>query len=306
MSFDKLQERIDALQNPTVAGLDPTLDYVPPRMLQKHIAAMGETLEAAAAAYYEYNVGLIDALCDIVPSVKPQSAYYERLGHEGVKALAKTIDYAKSKGMYVICDVKRSDIGSTATAYSEAYLGSVKIGSREIAPFDVDAVTVNAYLGSDGVMPFVETAKRQDKAMFVLVKTSNASAAELQDLYIGERRLSTVVGDLMAEISRDTIGACGFSRVGAVVGATYPEDMKYLRARLASTFFLVPGYGAQGGTAKDAANAFDKDGRGAIINSSRAIIAAWQKTGNGGADFAEAARAEALRMRDDLRTAIWR
>ncbi|HEX3000149.1 MAG TPA: orotidine-5'-phosphate decarboxylase, partial [Armatimonadota bacterium] len=215
-----------------------------------------------------------------------------------------TADYAKSKGLFVIADVKRNDIGSTAEAYSEAYLGGVKIGSNTLAPFGFDAATVNGYLGTDGIKPFLETCKRRDKSIFVLVKTSNPSSADLQDLVVGDRKLYAVVGDLIEEMSRDTIGKYGFSRLGAVVGATYPEELELLRLRLPNTFFLVPGYGAQGGGAKDVVHAFDAHGRGAIINSSRAIICAWKKTGHDGADYAEAARAEALRMRDELRALI--
>jgi orotidine-5'-phosphate decarboxylase len=304
MSIDILQEKILEKGNPTVAGLDPLPDYVPPFMLEKHIREKGETLEATADAYVEFNMGLIDALCDIVPAIKPQSAYYELLGYKGVEALKKTNDYAKSKGLYVIADVKRGDIGSTAEAYSEAYLGRIKIGSSSHAPFDFDAATVNAYLGSDGVKPFIETCKTYNKAIFALVKTSNPSGAELQDLSVGGRKLYEAVGDLLASLSGDTIGQYGFSCVGAVVGATYPEELRILRNRLPNTFFLVPGYGAQGGGAKDVVGAFDARGYGAVVNSSRAIICAWKKTGHNGADFAEAARNEALRMRDDLRRAL--
>lgn len=304
MSFDILQEKILTLNNPTVVGLDPMPDYIPPFILNKHISEKGETLKAAADAYVEFNTGLIDALCDIVPAIKPQSAYYELLGFAGIEALKKTCDYAKTKGLYVIADVKRGDIGSTAQAYSEAYLGSVKIGASELFPFDFNAATVNAYLGSDGVIPFIETCKRRDKAIFVLVKTSNPSGAELQDLTVDGRRLYTVVGDLMSELSKDTLGLYGFTCVGAVVGATYPVELIHLRERLRHTFFLVPGYGAQGGSAQDVANAFSEKGRGAVINSSRAIICAWTKTGRSGRDFAEAARNEALKMRDDLRRVV--
>jgi len=317
MSFDRLQERIDKLQNPTVVGLDPALGHVPPEILEKHILEKGETLEAAAGAVFEFNQGLVDALSDIVPAVKPQSAYYEALGPEGVFALKHTCDYAKSKGMYVICDGKRNDIGSTAEAYSAAYLGAIKVGGSELRPFDADALTVNAYLGSDGIKPFIEMAVKYDKAVFALVKTSNPSAGELQDMLIGKKgddsssfrkesgetaTLYSAVGDLMEEISRDTIGKYGYTRVGAVVGATYPEQAEFLRARLKNTFFLVPGYGAQGGSAAEAARAFSADGRGAIVNSSRAIIAAWKKTGG---SYAAAAREEALRMRDELRRTIY-
>ena len=333
MSFDRLQEKIDELQNPTVAGLDPAIGHIPPQILERHIEEHGETLWAAAAAVFEFNVVLINALSDIVPAVKLQSAYYETLGAEGIVTLGMTCKYAKSQGMYVIIDGKRNDIGSTVEAYSAAYLGAVKIGETEIRPFDVDALTVNAYLGSDGIKPFIDSAEKYDKAIFALVKTSNPSSGELQDKFIadddiraktartggprawetelseartGETRIGgrvyTAVGDLMEEISLRTIGKYGFTRVGAVVGATYPEEATYLRDRLRNTFFLVPGYGAQGGSAAEAARAFDKNGRGAIVNSSRAIIAAWKKTGG---DYAVAAREEALRMRDELRREIY-
>jgi orotidine-5'-phosphate decarboxylase len=204
----------------------------------------------------------------------------------------------------VIADVKRGDIGSTAEAYSAAYLGSVKIGKTEIKAFDFDAITVNGYLGSDGIKPFLDTCTKNDKAIFVLAKTSNPSSAELQDQDLGGKPLYTVVGDLIAALSRDTLGKYGYSRIGAVVGATYPEELKLLRQRLKSTFFLVPGYGAQGGGAADVAEAFDARGCGAVVNSSRAIICAWKKTGNDGRDYAEAARGEALKMRDELRSVI--
>jgi len=313
MSFDRLQQRIDEMRNPSVAGLDPALEHIPPQVLDRHIGEKGETLEAAAAAVCEFNFGLIDALCDIVPAVKPQSAYYEMLGPHGVMALKKTCDYARSKGMYVICDGKRNDIGSTAAAYSTAYLGAVKVGGAELRPFDADALTVNAYLGSDGIRPFIDMAVKYDKALFALVKTSNPSAGELQDLFVDAqqgdgdssvppRTVYTAVGDLMERISLETVGKYGFTRVGAVVGATYPEEAEFLRKRLKNTFFLVPGYGAQGGSAAEAARAFDGNGRGAIVNSARGVIAAWKKSGG---DYAAAARAEALRMRDELREAVY-
>ena len=301
MSFDRLIDRIAETKNPTVVGLDPDIENIPPQILEKHIKEKGETLEAAAAATLEFNIGLIDLLCDIVPAVKPQSAFYEAFGPDGAVILKKTCDYAKSKGMYVICDGKRGDIGSTVSAYSSAYLGAVRVGGVEIKPYDFDALTVNAYLGSDGLRPFIETAVKYDKAIFVLLKTSNESAGELQDMYIGERTLYTTVGDLVEELSRDTIGKCGYTRAGAVVGATYPEEIEFLRARLKHTFFLVPGYGAQGGSASDVARAFDANGHGAIVNSSRAIIAAWKKTSG---DYQAAARAEALKMREELRGVI--
>jgi orotidine-5'-phosphate decarboxylase len=215
--------------------------------------------------------------------------------------LKLTCDYAKKKGMYVICDGKRNDIGSTAEAYAIAYFGAVRVGTKDLFPFDVDALTVNAYLGSDGIKPFIDLSVKYDKAVFALVRTSNPSAGELQDKHIGDEKLYTVMGDLMQEISKDTVGKFGYTRVGAVVGATYPEEAEFLRARLKHTFFLVPGYGAQGGAAADAAKAFDENGRGAIINSSRGIIAAWK---NSGEDYAAAARNEALRMRDEFREVL--
>lgn len=304
MSIDLLQEKILAKQNPTVAGLDPLPEYIPPAMLARHISEKGETFEALADAVVEFNRGLIDALYDVVPAVKPQSAYYELLGYKGVEALKKTADYAKARGLYVLADIKRGDIGSTAEAYSEAYLGRLKLGGTELVPFDFDAVTVNAYLGSDGVKPFIKTCIQYDKAIFGLVKTSNPSGAELQDLSVGGKTVYEAVGDLLASLAEDTVGRSGYSRVGAVVGATYPEELKRLRRRLPATFFLVPGYGAQGGGGKDTAGAFDSRGGGAVVNSSRGIICAWKKTGYDGADYAEAARAEALRMRDDLCSAI--
>ena len=297
MSMDRLQEKIIEKQNPTVAGLDPRPEYVPEEIRARHFAEKGETLAALADAYLEFNKGLMDALADVVPAVKPQSAYYELLGWEGVRCLKQTIDYAKALGLYVIADVKRGDIGSTAEAYSEAYLGKVQVGSQSIAPFDCDAVTVNGYLGSDGILPFVKTCKAKNKGIFMLVKTSNPSSAELQDLDCGGKLLYQAAGDLAAKLGADTVGRYGYSAVGAVTGATYPKELALLRQRLPHTFFLVPGYGAQGGGGADAAAAFDEKGRGAIVNSSRGIICAWKKAGG---DYRDAARAEALRMKADL------
>ena len=286
MSFDALQRRIDELQNPTVVGLDPALKLIPPHMLQ---ASRGSAL-----ACFEFGTHLIDVLCDIVPAVKPQTAYYEALGPVGFEILRDTMDYAHSKGMYVILDAKRGDIGSTAEAYAEAYLG------RD-AKYCADAITVNPYLGSDGIEPFFKSACENDKAIFVLVKTSNPSSGELQDLDVGGKTAYMAIAEIIEKMSGGTEGEYGYTRLGAVVGATYPDELRTLRNRFKNTFFLVPGYGTQGGGAKDVAGAFDKNGAGAVINSSRAIIGAWQKTGENGHDFLEAARAEALLMRDDLR-----
>ncbi len=300
MSFDVLQEKIIEKQNPAVAGLDPRPEYVPEHIIAKHIAEKGETLGAVADAYYEFNCGLIDALCDVIPAVKPQSAYYEMLGWEGEAALAKTCEYAKSRGLYVIMDAKRGDIGSTAAAYSQAYLGTVSVGGREIAPFSCDCLTVNTYLGSDGINPFIEDCRKYGKSIFALVKTSNPSSGELQDLKVGDMTVYMTAAKLIQKISAGTEGKYGFSCAGAVVGATYPAELEILRKELPHTFFLVPGYGAQGGGAADVVHAFNEKGHGAVINSSRAIICAWKKTGRNGLDYQEAARAEALRMKEDI------
>jgi orotidine-5'-phosphate decarboxylase len=289
MSFDILQRKINALENPTVVGLDPTRALVPKSVL----AAAG----TESNAYVMFNCALIDALCDIVPAVKPQAAYYERLGPVGMQALQFTCDYALKRGMYIILDAKRGDIGSTAAAYADAYLGAD-------ADYAVDALTVNGYLGSDGILPFYEAAQANDKAIFVLAKTSNPSSGELQDLLVGGDRVYELMGDLLERLGADSVGEYGYSRLGAVAGATYPAELAALRKRLPHTFFLVPGYGAQGGGAKDVSGAFDANRCGAVINSSRAIIGAWTRTGKLGDDFAEAARAEALKMREDLRNEL--
>lgn len=306
MAFDVLQDGILKMRNPTVFGLDPKPDYIPSHIMEKHIYENGPTLEAVAEAYLEFNRGLIDALCDVAPAVKPQSAYYEALGSAGVRCFEQTAKYAADRGLYTIADVKRGDIGTTAEAYSAAYLGRFAHGCGfDVAPFGFDAVTVNAYLGSDGLKPFLETCRKYDKAFFALVKTSNPSSGELQDRTFSDgRTLYETVGDLLVELSEGERDRYGYSRIGAVVGATYPEELSKLRKRLSGVFFLVPGYGAQGGSAMDAARAFDGKGTGAVINSSRAIMCAWKKTGNDGRDYMEAARAEAVRMRDELRAAI--
>lgn len=301
MSFERLQDKIREMKNPTVAGLDPKLEYVPSFIVEEKMKQYGQTLRCAAEAIYEYNVGLIDALCDVVPAVKPQSAFYERFGFEGVEVLKRTVDYAKSKGLYVIMDAKRGDIGSTAEGYSEAYLGSVTIGETEVEPFGCDCLTINAYLGSDGINPFIKDCVARDRAVFALVKTSNPSSGELQNIVAGDRKVYNVVGDLLERLSKDTVDKYGYTCVGAVTGATYPMDIRDLRRRLEKTFFLVPGYGAQGGKAEDVQYAFDEYGHGAIVNSSRGIICAWQKTGKEGKDFGEAARDAAIAMREDLK-----
>ena len=301
MSFDVLQDKIRAMKNPTVAGLDARIEYVPEHIRRAAFEELGVGRNGAAEAIYQFNVGLIDALCDIVPAVKPQSAYYENLGWPGMEVLERTIRYAKEKGMFVIADIKRGDIGSTAAAYAEGWLSGVKVEGQVLKSFDADCVTLNGYMGSDSIRPFLEAAREEDKCVFVLVKTSNPGSGELQDIVAGERLVYQVMGDLNARIAAGTEGKYGYTMAGAVTGATYPQDIRDLRRRLESTFFLVPGYGAQGGTAQDVQYAFDKYGHGAVVNSSRGIMCAWQKTDGDGHDFAQAARNAALAMRDDIR-----
>ena len=300
MSFDRLIEKIAEKQNPTVAGLDPKLDYVPDYIKKKAFAKYGETLRGAAKALLRFNKELIDALCDIVPAVKPQAAYYEMYGYAGVKTLYKTQEYARSKGMFVITDGKRNDIGSTMEAYAAAHLGKTKVGSTEYEPFLGDALTVNGYLGSDGITPVIKVCKQYDKGMFVLAKTSNPSSGELQDMKIGDRPIYEIMGEMCEEWGKDLMGKYGYSGVGIVAGATYPEQIVELRSKLPHTFFLIPGYGAQGASAKDISAAFDKNGLGGIVNSSRGIMCAYQKEKCDEHDFAAAARREALRMRDEI------
>ena len=300
MSLDRLIEKIEQTQNPSVAGLDPKLDYVPQYIKDACFAEYGETLKGAAKALFEYNKGLIDALCDIVPAVKPQAAYYEMYGPAGVKALQQTQEYARSKGMFVITDGKRNDIGTTMEAYATAHLGKVKVGSKEYEPFIGDALTVNGYLGTDGIKPLINICNEGDKGIFVLVKTSNPSSGELQDKQIDGKAVYEVMGNMCESWGEELMGKYGYSGVGAVVGATYPAQLEEMRAKLPHTFFLVPGYGAQGGGAEGVAKAFDKNGLGAIVNSSRAIMCAYQKEGCDEKDYAQAARREAIRMRDEI------
>lgn len=301
MSLDKLITRIDALKNPSVAGLDPKLEYIPHFIREESFLKYGHTLEAAADAIFSFNRALIDALYDVVPAIKPQAAYYEMYGWAGVRTMEKTIRYAQEKGMYVITDGKRNDIGATMTAYAAAHLGKSDVDGIELEAFGADALTVNGYLGTDGITPLLEVCEKFDKGIFVLVKTSNPSSGELQDQKIGNKTVYEVMGEMCEHWGELQRGQYGYSTVGAVVGATYPEQLTELRKKMPHTMFLVPGYGAQGGGAKGIAGAFDINGRGAIVNSSRAIMCAWKKEeGCVETAFAEAARREAIRMRDDI------
>ena len=301
MSMDKLIEKIVEKQNPTVAGLDPKLSYIPEHIRSASYEKYGKTLEGAADALLQFNKGLIDALCDVVPAVKPQAAYYEMYGWQGVKALTETIAYAKSKGMFVITDGKRNDIGATMTAYAAAHLGSTTVEEETFEPFGADALTVNGYLGTDGIQPLLEMCGKGDKGIFVLVKTSNPSSGELQDKPLADgNTVYRAMGAMCEGWGEKLPGQYGYSGVGAVVGATYPAQLEELRAAMPHTFFLVPGYGAQGGAADDVAPGFDKNGLGAIVNSSRGIMCAWQKEGVDGQEYAAAAHREAIRMRDEI------
>ena len=301
MSMDKLLEKIAEKQNPTVAGLDPKLSYIPDSIREESYKKYGKTLEGAADALFQFNKGLIDALCDIVPAVKPQAAYYEMYGWQGVKALTETIAYAKEHGMFVITDGKRNDIGATMTAYAAAHLGTTQVEDVVVEPFGADALTVNGYLGTDGIQPLLEVCGKEDKGIFVLVKTSNPSSGELQDRPLADgNTVYRAMGAMCEGWGEKLPGKYGYSGVGAVVGATYPAQLEELRAAMPHTFFLVPGYGAQGGAADDVAPGFDKNGLGAIVNSSRGIMCAWKKTGKNGLDFAQAARNAALAMKEDI------
>ena len=299
--MDNLLRAICEKQNPTVAGLDPKLDYVPQYIKDKAFNKYGETLKGAAKAILEFNKCLIDALHEVVPAIKPQAAYYEMYGTAGMKTLYKTQEYARSRGMYVITDGKRNDIGTTMEAYATAHLGHTDVAGESIDAFGADALTVNGYLGTDGIKPLAKICDSDDKGIFVLVKTSNPSSGELQDMKLETNEsVYEHMGKMCEGWGEDLMGKHGYSAVGAVVGATYPEQLGEMRAKLPHTFFLVPGYGAQGGGADDVKNAFDENGLGAIINSSRGIMCAWKKQGLTEDDFAVAARKEAERMRDEI------
>lgn len=281
--MDRLISLIEKKNNPSVIGLDPVVDYIPAFLKEKH--------ESVTDAILEFNLNLIDSFSDVVAAIKPQLAYYEIFGSKGIEVYEKTAAYAKEKGLYIIADGKRNDIGSTAGAYAEAYLGEK--GSA-------DALTVNGYLGIDGVKPFLDKAVAFDKDIFVLAKTSNPSSGELQDLKLesGEMICEKMM-ELLTKWGSETVGKYGYSRIGAVVGATYPEQLSSFREKFNEIFFLVPGYGFQGGGAEGVRGGFDKKGFGSVVNSSRAVMLAYKKEGDE-TKYAEAARKEVLRMRDEL------
>lgn len=304
--INKLISNIRKTNAPIVVGLDPMLNYIPEHIQKKAFAEFGETLEGAAEAIWQYNKGIVDATCDLIPAVKPQIAMYEQFGIPGLIAYKKTVEYCKAKDLVVIGDIKRGDIGSTSAAYAVGHLGQVQVGSKKYAGFDEDFATVNPYLGSDGVRPFMDVCKEEKKGIFVLVKTSNPSSGEFQDRVIDGRPLYELVGEKVAQWGDELMGD-GYSYVGAVVGATYPEMGKVLRKIMPKTFILVPGYGAQGGKGADLVHFFNEDGLGAIVNSSRGIIAAYKQEKYkefGAENYADASRAAVKDMIADISGAL--
>ena len=304
--INKLVQKIQETKAPICVGLDPMLNYIPSHIIQKAFAEYGETLEGAAEAVWQYNKEIVDHTYDLIPSVKPQIAMYEQFGIEGLKAYAKTVEYCQQKGLIVIGDVKRGDIGSTSSAYAVGHLGKVKVGSNICSGFNTEFITVNPYLGTDGVKPFVDVCNEHDKGIFVLVKTSNPSSGEFQDKLIDGRPLYELVAEKVVEWGDASMDGA-YSNVGAVVGATYPEMSKILRKLMPRTYFLVPGYGAQGGTAQDLKHCFNEDGLGAIVNSSRGIIAAYKQekySKFGPEHFAEASRQAVIDMIADINSVL--
>jgi orotidine-5'-phosphate decarboxylase len=306
---DRLYAAIARTGTPVVVGLDPRVDSMPEPLVSACYREHGDTLQGAAEALWRFNRGIIDAVYDLVPAVKPQLAFYERYGLAGMRAFAQTVQYARQAGLLVIADAKRNDIGSTAEGYADAFLGTSMVGGQRLeSDFAVDALTVNAYLGSDGVQPFIQRAWQHGKGLFVLLKTSNASSAELQDLQVGGRPVYEHLGALVEAWGTTCRGVCGYSAVGAVVGATYPEQGRRLRALLPHTWFLLPGYGAQGATAADVVGCFDAAGYGALVNASRSIMFAYRAAPYaaqyGPEAYAKAARAATQRMIQEIRQAL--
>lgn len=306
--INTLIEKIKKTNAPIVVGLDPMMNYIPEHIQKKAFAEYGETLAGAAEAIWQYNKGIVDAVYDLIPAVKPQVAMYEQFGIEGMKAFQKTVDYCKEKGLVVIGDIKRGDIGSTSEAYAVGHLGKAVVGSQSLYGFNEDFVTVNPYLGSDGVKPFMKVCKEEKRGIFVLVKTSNPSSGEFQDRLVDGKAIYELVGEKVAEWGAECMPETGsYSYVGAVVGATYPEQGKILRKVMSNTFILVPGYGAQGGKGADLVHFFNEDGLGAIINSSRGIIAAYkqeQYAAFGAENYADASRQAVIDMQKDIAGAL--
>ncbi|MBM7614302.1 orotidine-5'-phosphate decarboxylase [Alkaliphilus hydrothermalis] len=306
--IDLLIEKIQEKANPTVVGLDPRLSYVPEYIKNEVYEELGKTPAAAAEAFYRYNVALIDAIHEIVPAIKPQVAMYEQFGGAGIDAYIKTIKYAKEKGLVIIGDIKRGDISSTAEAYADGHIGRVDVEGEKFEIYHEDSITINPYLGYDSVHPFIKHCQEYNRGLFVLVKTSNPNSGQIQNLDVAGKMVYEIMGEMVAEWGQQVMGTKGYSQIGAVVGATYPEEATKLRKIMPNTYFLVPGYGAQGGTAEDLKGCFNQDGLGAIINSSRGIIAAHLKEENkmkfSEKEFALAARKAALAMKKDLQRVI--
>ena len=301
--INKLIDKIQKTGAPIVVGLDPMMKFVPDHIKKLAFESKGENLEGAADAIWLYNKQIIDNIYDLIPAVKPQIAMYEQFGISGLIAFKKTVDYCKEKDLVVIGDIKRGDIGSTSAAYATAHLGKVQVGDNLCAGFDEDFVTVNPYLGTDGVQPFIDVCKEEKKGIFILVKTSNPSSGEFQDRLIDGKPLYEHVGEKVAAWGEQLMGDHGYSYVGAVVGATYPEQGKVLRQVMPKSFILVPGYGAQGASGKDLIHFFDDNRLGAIVNSSRGIIAAYQNekySKFGAENFADASRQAVIDMITDI------
>ena len=297
MITDRLIEKIIEMQNPTCVGLDTLFDYLPDNMKDGAV-----NFEQAAERIFEFNKKLIDTVRDIVPSVKVQIAYYEMYGVAGMKAYEETLKYAAEKDLIVIADAKRNDIGSTASCYAKTFLGETEVNGKAFKPFPADYVTVNGYLGTDGIAPFVEQCEKNDKGIFVLVKTSNPSSGELQNLVLENGKpVYEYMGGLVEKWGESTIGKYGYSAVGAVVGATHPTEAARLREVLPHTFFLIPGYGAQGGNAEMLKSCFGANGLGGVVNNSRGILCAYKKLGG---TYYEAARAACIAMQKDLSSVI--
>ncbi len=304
--IDRLIEKIKQTNAPVVVGLDPMMKFVPEHIQKKAFSEFGETLEGAAEAIWQYNKAIVDKIYDLIPAVKPQIAMYEQFGIPGLQTFKRTVDYCREKGLVVIGDIKRGDIGSTSTAYAIGHLGRIKIGSNVCSGFRTDFITINPYLGTDGIKPFVDVCREEDKGLFVLVKTSNPSSGEFQDRLIDGRPLYELVAEKVVEWGEDCMDG-EYSNVGAVIGATYPELSATLRKLMPRAYFLVPGYGAQGGTAKDLVHCFNEDGLGAIVNSSRGIIAAYKQekySKFGPEHFAEASRQAVIDMIEDINSVL--
>ena len=304
--IDKLVGKIKKLNAPIVVGLDPNLAFVPDHIQKKAFNEYGETLEGAAEAIWQFNKAIVDAVYDLIPAVKPQIAMYEQFGLPGLEAFHRTVEYCRQKDLVIIGDIKRGDIGSTSEAYARGHLGPVKVGSRSLYGFNEDFVTLNPYMGSDSINPFINTAKKEKKGAFILVKTSNPSSGEFQDRVIDGRPLYEWVGEKVAQWGEDHMGK-EYSYIGAVVGATYPEMGKVLRKLMPKTFILVPGYGAQGGKGADLVHFFNEDGLGAIVNSSRGIIAAYKQEAYasfGELNYADASRKAVEVMIEDISGAL--